>query len=171
MKKLLMIFSVLIMMLANINAQDEAAPPPPCSQPEFNQFDFWVGEWDATWSDTLHGSNNITKDYGGCVIIEHFDSAPAGQFKGMSVSTYNVKTGNWQQTWVDNNGAYLDFVGGWDGSQMVLSRSFERNDSTIYQRMVWHDIAENSFLWNWENSLDNGQTWNLLWQIDYQRKE
>lgn len=170
MKNLIIIISVLIMLFTTVSAQDQTTPPPSCSQPEFSQFDFWVGQWDATWSDTLHGSNNITKDYDGCVILEKFDSAPSDKFKGMSVSTYNVRTKKWQQTWVDNNGSYLDFIGGWKDDKMVLSRSFVRHDSTIFQRMVWHDISENTFLWNWESSLDNGKTWQIQWQINYHRK-
>lgn len=172
MKNLLIGLLLLLTFALSAFAQSDSnqTPPPPCSQPEFSQFDFWVGDWDATWSDTLHGSNHISKDYNGCVIIEKFDSSPASSFKGMSVSTYNVKTQKWQQTWVDNNGAYLDFTGGWEKDKMVLSRSFVRNDSTIFQRMVWHDISEKAFLWNWESSLDGGQNWQVLWQINYQRQ-
>ena len=31
--------------------------------------------------------------------------------RGLSVSLFNARSGKWQQTWVDNEGAYLDFVG------------------------------------------------------------
>jgi hypothetical protein len=33
--------------LAAEETETKAAPPPPCSQPEASQFDFWLGEWDV----------------------------------------------------------------------------------------------------------------------------
>lgn len=169
-----LIISVFILSLTLISAQAQDStnqiPQPPCSAPEFKQFDFWVGSWDLTWSDSLHGTNNITKDFDNCVITEHFDSQPSGNFKGMSVSTYSKNLGKWQQTWVDNQGGYLDFIGGWETDRMVLSRSFMKNDSTVFQRMVWFDISDSSFTWNWERSTDN-ENWATLWQIHYKRKQ
>ena len=40
-------------------------PPKPCSRPEQNQFDFWVGEWKLTWpgekGELQHGTNSIRR--------------------------------------------------------------------------------------------------------------
>jgi hypothetical protein len=36
--------------------------------------------------------------------------------------------------------------------------------------MVWYDIEEQQFNWNWDRSDDGGQTWRTLWQIHYTRK-
>lgn len=38
----------------------------PCSAPEIKQFDFWVGDWNLTWADTMHGNNRIEKIMDGC---------------------------------------------------------------------------------------------------------
>ena len=79
--------------------------PQPCTAEQCRQFDFWLGSWDLTWSDTsgtiFHGTNTITSILNNCVIQEQFDGAPAMNFKGMSVSVYNVQKSLWQQTWVD----------------------------------------------------------------------
>ena len=141
----------------------------PCG-PESRQFDFWIGEWQLTWSDTAHGTNVISKPFDSCVILENFDSGEYGYFKGMSVSTYNVRTGKWQQTWVDNAGGYLDFEGGLVGDSMVLSREATGKDGKVFlQRMVWYNIDSDSFDWNWERSVDGGENWEVLWQIAYER--
>ena len=52
-------------------------------------------------------------------------------FKGMSVSVHNAITDLWQQTWVDNNGGYLDFTGGFQNEVMTLSREVEREGQKI----------------------------------------
>ncbi|MCB0283603.1 MAG: DUF1579 family protein [Calditrichae bacterium] len=142
----------------------------PCTAPEARQFDFWIGEWIATWSDTAYGTNSISKILGGCVISEQFNGSPASPLVGRSFSVYNSRTGNWQQTWVDNQGAYLEFSGGWQDNKMILSREVNLNGKNIIQRMIWYNINKNEFDWDWQRSDDNGNTWKTNWQIHYRRK-
>ena len=156
-----------------VTAQDTA--PAPCSSEEARLFDFWVGEWELDWVDAEGkagtGTNRIEKVLGGCVIQENFSTSD-GSFKGMSVSTYNPALKKWQQTWVDNNGSYLDFTGGFEDGKMTLSRELITKDGKkIMQRMIFFDIKEDAFTWNWEGSQDGGATWNLQWQINYKRKK
>jgi hypothetical protein len=35
--------------------------------------------------------------------------------------------------------------------------------------MVFYDIKKDSFTWDWEGTQDGGETWNLLWRINYTR--
>jgi hypothetical protein len=140
-----------------------------CSAPDVYQFDVWGGHWNLTWGDSATGTNTITKEYDDCVIIERFDGTPATPFKGMSVSTFNKKLGKWQQTWVDNQGGYLDFTGEYSNGKMILAREASIEGKTEWQRMVWHNITENSLDWNWEKSSDGGQSWETAWQIHYHR--
>jgi len=35
--------------------------------------------------------------------------------------------------------------------------------------MVFSDIERDRFVWRWERSYDDGQTWETLWTIDYRR--
>src|SRR4051812_8113136 len=41
-----------------------------CSK-EPNDFNFWLGNWQLTWNDTVHGTNNIFRE-NSCVIHENF---------------------------------------------------------------------------------------------------
>ncbi len=155
------------------SADTTQAPPPPCSAPEARQFDFWVGDWDAAWQGGK-GTNHVVAKWDGCVIEENFDaSGPEGNgLVGMSVSTYSPFLGKWRQTWVDNQGGYLDFEGGWEGDRMVLTRGAkDRQGNRFLQRMVWYNIADDAFDWNWERSDDDGATWKQNWVIRYTRRK
>lgn len=136
-------------------------------------FDFWVGEWNLTWKDaegnTQTGTNRVEKILDGMVLQEHFSDV-AGNFKGTSISVYNPRYNSWHQAWADNQGGYYNFVGAVDDGRPVFkTKPIEVNDQTIIQRMVFFEIEENSFTWDWEKSIDGGESWTLLWRIDYKR--
>jgi hypothetical protein len=152
-------------------AQEESEQAPlPCSTPEAHQFDFWVGEWALTWGEDANGTNTVSKVLDGCVILEKFDGAPSMQFQGWSVSTFDTTSARWKQTWVDNQGSYLDFVGGFEDGKMTLSRETTIDGKPALQRMVFHNITDDELDWNWERSFDGGETWEPRWQIHYRRK-
>lgn len=151
--------------------ESEANDPHPCNRPEARQLDFWVGEWDLEWADGGKGLNVIEATLDGCVVVENFDGRPGMSLRGMSVSTYNAQLEKWQQTWVDNEGAYLDFVGEFVDSKMVLQRRKTVDGKEVLQRMVYYDIKKGSLMWNWERSEDGGKSWKVLWEIAYTRKK
>jgi hypothetical protein len=136
------------------------------SNPE-NQFDFWLGEWNVTWGEDGKGTNHIERILDGRILQENFI---APDLHGMSVSSYDPERVLWCQTWVDNNGTYLDFTGKFEDNRMILSRDAVVRGQVCKQRMVWYDIQENRLEWNWERSDDNGKSWRVLWQIHYTRK-
>jgi hypothetical protein len=154
----------------------QAPPPNPCMAAQQKQFDFWVGEWEATWpgqngSPSGHGTNSIMRILDGCVVQETFSGQGTPPFHGTSLSIYDLKPGKWKQTWVDNQGAYLDFVGEFKDGQMILQREATGPDGQAFlQRMVWKNIAANEFDWSWEASHDGGKTWQVQWPIHYKRK-
>ena len=133
-----------------------------------HQFDFWLGEWEARWNEDGLGTNRVTRILDDKVIQENF-SAP--DLHGLSFSVYDAERQLWCQTWVDNNGSYLDFTGNFEGNKMVLARDAIVRGEKCRQRMVWYDIQANRFQWNWERSDDGGQTWRTLWHIQYTRIE
>jgi hypothetical protein len=145
--------------------------PRPCALPEAAQFDFWLGEWALEWGEDGRGRNVITKSLDDCVIVERFDGTPSIPLRGMSMSVYDARLGQWRQTWVDNQGGYLDFGGGFADSRMVLVRHTTIDGKEVLQRMVWHEISDHGLLWNWERSDDGGEHWQVLWQIRYTRAE
>ncbi len=160
-------------------AQDTTATksqPQPCSAPEQKQMDFWLGDWELTWpgnstGDAGHGTNSINRILDGCIVEENFSGGESMHLRGRSVSIFEARAGRWKQTWVDNEGGYLDFSGEFKDGQMVLAREAVRPDgSKVQQRMVFKNIGRNEFDWSWERSLDGGKTWEVLWPIHYKRK-
>jgi hypothetical protein len=133
-----------------------------------NQFDFWLGEWEARWSGDGLGTNRVTRILDDKVIQEDF-SAP--DLHGLSFSVFDGERQLWCQTWVDNNGSYLDFTGTFQDGKMILVRDAIVRGERCQQRMVWYDIASDEFQWNWERSDDAGQTWRRLWQVHYRRMQ
>lgn len=165
----LCVIMVNMFVIANLRADER---PHPCSSPHSSEFDFWLGDWDLTWADSGRGSNTITKELDGCVVQENFTSLYSLPLRGASVSVFNPNTGKWHQTWVDNQGNYLDFTGEFQEGMMILSREARPAGKPAFlQRMVWFDIVADSLKWNWERSDDGGKTWKVLWAIDYARRE
>ncbi len=170
MRSVLIIAAVAIMSGGPAFASDS----PACAAAEFRQLDFWLGEWDAKWDpspgDTGVGSNHITKSYEGCVIEEHFDGHPGQHLMGHSVSTYFAPTKTWRQTWVDNEGGYIDLSGGPDGAGNFVLTTLPRAGSAAASRMIFTDIKTDSFTWRWQKTLD-GKQWSDSWVIYYTRKK
>jgi hypothetical protein len=152
------------------------SPSNPCTAAQQKQLDFWVGEWELTWpgekaGETGHGTNSIRRILDGCVVQETFSGGDSMHLRGSSVSIFDSTAGKWKQTWVDNEGGYLDFVGELKDGQMMLQREAVRNDGTkVLQRMVFKNIDANELDWSWEASRDGGKTWQVQWPIHYKRK-
>jgi len=134
---------------------------------ENHEFDFWLGEWDVHWADK-QGTNRVESVLDGDVIQENFDG---DGLIGTSLSVFSSEDNRWHQTWVDNSGSYLDFVGEFADGKMILSRNGMVEGKPVKQRMVWYDIARDAFLWNWERSDDDGKSWREMWKLEYKRKE
>ncbi len=140
-------------------------------------FDFWIGEWDLTWNDpdgsVATGTNIITKILDEKVIMEYFTglTGQAKGYKGQSVSILDNRTGVWRQTWVDNQSAYLPFTGGAEGKNRFFEQEFMNNGKLQKGKMIFHDITEEKFVWDWMQSTDSGATWTTQWTIRYTRKK
>src|SRR5581483_2228543 len=89
-----------------------------CDDPAYRQFDFWVGDWKVQKPDGgLAGTNKITREYGGCVIHEHY--ATARGYSGESLNIYDSSRKLWHQSWVDTDGTLLLLEGGLQDRSMV----------------------------------------------------
>lgn len=133
---------------------------------ENHEFDFWLGEWDVYWGDK-QGTNRIERILDNAVIQENFDG---DGLIGTSVSIFSKEDNRWHQTWVDNTGSYLDFVGEFTDGKMILSRDGIVEGKAVKQRMIWYDITNEAFVWNWERSDDGGKSWREMWKLEYKRK-
>jgi hypothetical protein len=172
-----LMLSLLLFSALSIGKQAASGAANPCTTSEQRQLDFWVGEWDLTWpgnkaGEVQHGTNSIRRVLDGCVIEENFSGESDMHLRGKSVSIFDTRSGRWKQTWVDNEGGYLDFVGEFKDGQMSLGREMTPPDGTKgMQRMVFKNISADEFDWSWEGSKDGGKTWQVVWPIHYKRRK
>lgn len=175
MNKILIAFLLSLFVSTLFARQSNQPATNPCVTPQQKQFDFWVGEWDLTWpgekaGEAGHSTNRIERVLDGCVVQENFSGGDSLHLHGISLSTFDARSGRWKQTWVDNEGGYLDFVGEFKDGQMILEREAVHDGKKFLQRMVWKNITPREFDWSWEASHDGGKTWQVNWPIHYKRK-
>ncbi|MBV1923786.1 MAG: hypothetical protein KUG68_07160 [Flavobacteriaceae bacterium] len=140
-----------------------------------SSFDFWLGTWEATWESsegtTITGTNTISKVLDGNVIKEEFED-PSTKFNGLSLSIYNTLTNEWNQTWVDNQGAHYLFTGTLEnGNPVFKTKITEKDGVKIGRKMVFKNISKDAFSWEWLGTKNNGNHWDVLWKISYVRKQ
>lgn len=143
----------------------------PCSPAQYRQFDFWVGNWTVTSRRTgkLAGTNNVTREYGGCVVMEHWSGARGG--RGSSFNTYDAGRHAWHQTWVDNGGSLLLLDGGLRSGSMVLQgTSIGSNGKSTLNRITWTPLPNGTVRQHWIISNDGGKTWGDAFDGIYTRK-
>ena len=105
------------------SGESEPPPKPICETADnFNNFDFWVGEWNVYTNDekrSFQGTNSISKHHQNCLIMENWTNAQGG--KGSSMNYFDPVENQWRQLWVAG-GYSIDYTGGLDESgSMVLT--------------------------------------------------
>ncbi|MCB9081714.1 MAG: hypothetical protein H6555_08395 [Lewinellaceae bacterium] len=145
----------------------------PCSLPAYNQFDFWVGEWEVyhPQADTLVGRNTITRTMNGCVVEEHW--LGQGGFEGKSFNTYDPRTETWNQVWVDQGGATYHFTGKYADNVMRLEgKTIGQQGQEVWFVMSYtYDASAGTVRQWWQASRDDGATWNTVFDGIYRKKK
>ena len=93
-------------------APADSPKPEACTAPEYRQFDFWAGDWDAFDFDnptTKVAGTQVDLILDGCVLRENYQATDGHQ--GQSFSIYDASRKVWHQTWVTNRGQLLIIEG------------------------------------------------------------
>ncbi|MEX0599162.1 MAG: hypothetical protein WD205_00885, partial [Rhodothermales bacterium] len=96
-------------------------PNPAAAQPcvdddRYRQFDFWIGSWEVFNPDDQRvGTNAITMDEEGCVLIERWTGAQGST--GTSINYFDPSTATWKQRWAASAGYLVELDGGLDGDR------------------------------------------------------
>lgn len=173
-----MIKKLLVYFVCICCVMDSAAQGLPCSQPEYRQFDFWLGEWEAFGlAGQKSGDSKISMKLDSCIIFEEWTSASVQRgirYAGKSFNTYNATTKQWQQTWVDNAGGSNEYLQGkFENNQMTfLSTPFKFNKDTMaIRRMTFTDLSADKLRQHGEISKDGGKSWTTEYDLEYRRKK
>lgn len=143
---------------------------PRCTDAQFRQLDFWVGEWDVADSQRNPvGRSDVSSTLDGCAVREEWRSEG---FHGISLSAYDKPDARWRQFWVDNFGAVLRLEGGWSGEELKLEGSRTGSDGKTRQiRMILTPMADGSIRQVQQRSEDGGSTWTLIFEGLYTRRQ
>jgi hypothetical protein len=167
---------VLMLVLAGVATAQNAPQTPPkyCEEnTEFDQWDFWVGEWTVYANDenrTLAGTNSITKHHANCLIKETWVNTAGNG--GFSLNYYNPVQKQWRQVWV-SNGYSIDYTGGLnEKGQMVLEGEIYnyRPDSSNAFRGIWTPQENGDVIQRFEVHDAENDTWNVWFEGIYVKK-
>lgn len=150
----------------------------PCSKPEYRQFDFWIGEWEAFGiKGNKAGDSKITLQLDSCTILEEWTSAGLQRglrFAGKSYNMYNAAEKKWQQYWVDNTGNITQYSDGhFESNKMILQTANQKVNDTLWQmqKMTFYHLSPEKIRQHGETSADGGKTWTTSFDLEYRRKK
>lgn len=152
--------------------QADGAKSSPCEQdPRFEEFDFWVGEWDVRdEAGTRLGENTITREESGCVLVERWRGARGST--GMSINYPDKVSEKWVQIWHASGGYQIHISGGLTDKGMLLSGTihFVGTGQTAPFRGLWTPLPDGRVRQYFEQSNDEGATWEPWFEGYYSRK-
>jgi hypothetical protein len=152
--------------------QDMSVQAYPCAhQKGFQDFDFWIGEWDVHLANgTPAGSNTIEAVERGCALTEHWISANRGT--GMSINYLDKASNEWVQVWNAEGGSQIIISGGLtdDGMAMEGYINYVGNGVTAPFRGLWTPLPDGRVRQYFEQSNDGGSTWAPWFEGYYTRK-
>lgn len=162
-----------LVMLVQIATAQPPVKSPCTTNPVYRQFDFWIGEWEVYGlKGNKTGDSKIELILDSCIILENWKSSN-GLYSGKSFNTYNARTAQWQQTWVDNQGGSTEYLKGmYENNKMTfLTNPFPLSKDTIaVRRLSFYKLSSNKIRQHAEISKDNGLTWKTEYDLDYRRK-
>ena len=149
----------------------------PCAaNPKNREFDFWIGEWNVfrTGSDTpVVGHSLIQNVSKGCLVLENW-TALRGSHEGKSMNFYDPSTGKWEQVWMGSGvGDLIKFENGEyrDSAMRFTFAPIQSNGQKATGRLTFFNQGPDQVRQFSEQSLDQGKTWQTIYDFTYVRKE
>lgn len=142
----------------------------PCkASPEFRQFDFWLGEWEArTPQGNIGGTSSVQLILGSCIIFENWTGASG--VSGKSFNIYDTNDKKWHQTWVDDKGTFTHYIGGLQDGKMVIVAETVVSGKKTLAKMTFSKLPNGDVRQFGENSTDEGKTWVVAFDLIYSKK-
>jgi tetratricopeptide (TPR) repeat protein len=138
---------------------------------EARQFDFWIGDWDVFVQGRKVGENLVEREVNGCILVENWKNTGGGT--GKSINVYNAVSKKWKQFYVGSQGGVLDFEGEYKENEKILhltGETFDAKGAKTLHILNFHDLPDKTVRQHWQQSTDDGKTWNTVWDSIYKRK-
>lgn len=169
--------TIVFALLSTLVSAAQQSPPPACADvPDYQELDFWVGEWDVFVGDDKVGTNRIEKVLDGCAVMEHWTDAEGGE--GKSLFYFNPREATWKQVWVTARAAAL---GGTkektltehldDGAVRFQGALLTTDGRNILDRTTLTPQPDGSVRQHIEWSSDGGTTWSSSFEAVYRRQQ
>lgn len=159
-------------MISILSAVFLAQPTPPsCDADVYRQFDFWLGTWDVVANGQTVGTNEISSEENGCLIVERWTSAQGGT--GQSYNYYDPGTEKWRQVWV-SRGFVIDYDGGVDeDGAMVLEGELTPRGGSPKQKFRgrWTPLDDGTVQQTFWTYNDDDETWVTWFDANYQKSK
>ena len=170
-KRLSLLILVQFFLVFNISAQQTVSSCA-CCEDEYQQFNFWLGDWVVYTNGKMAGFNKVTKIENGCIIRENWKSV-GSSYSGTSYNFYDKVAKQWKQTWVDNQGSVLELRGSLKGNKMILqSRELiDEAGNKIINRVTWTNNPDGTVNQLWEASEDGGITFSVVFDGLYRKRK
>ncbi len=173
--KKLAVFVSIVLFISSATPQllaQQQNPVCPCCTEEYQQFDFWLGDWVVYAKGKMAGFNKIVKIEGGCIMRENWKSVESS-YTGTSYNFYDRIDKKWKQVWIDNQGNALEFVGEFKDNKMVLEskEKKDQNGNRIINRITWYKNEDGTVRQLWEQSGDGGLTFTASFDGLYRRRK
>lgn len=149
----------------------EKASFPCLYTPEARLFDFWAGNWDVKTQDgNVAGTNTIQSTVGDCALIENWTDSRGST--GKSFNFYNVQTKKWYQTWVDDKGNVINFVGEFkDNAMRFQAENITPDGKKVLRKLTFYPVSSDQVRQHGEVSTDNGASWSTEYDLNYFRRK
>jgi hypothetical protein len=162
-----------------------AAPAIVQPGPAVHDFDFQTGTWRVhhrrlterlvgsdAWEE-FEGTSTAWPILGGAGNVEdNVLELPAGTYRAVALRTYDAGTDRWSIWWLDGRSpAQIDppVVGSFDGGVGTFIGHDSIDGRPLVIRLRWFDITERTARWDQAFSVDDGATWELNWEMAFER--
>jgi hypothetical protein len=154
----------------------QAAATSPCAQDSsYQRLAFWVGDWDVYDSTgKQYATQHVRAALDACAITAEW-IGPVGD-KGLSVSAYDVRSGDWKQVYVSNqvpspSGPFLRKSDrSYDGPGVRFVSLFDPPPGTLARsRVTIMPLSGHRAQQLFENSADGGKTWRTLFKAEHRQ--
>jgi hypothetical protein len=155
----IVVFCVLAGQTAGAASSPESVKTTSCAAPEYRQFDFWVGDWDAFDVDSptmVVARTQVDLILDGCVLRENYEGMDG--HRGQSFTIYDASRKVWHQTWVTNRGQLLVIEGIFEAGELVLSGVDYTAGAEHLVRGSWKPVS-GGVRETATTSSDGGKTW------------
>ena len=158
-----------------------------CEGPEYEGFDFWVGDWTISqkfragedeWI-ALPAKTSVSRILDGCALLERWEGQvqypwqqmdEPRKMEGLSLRYFLPSEGVWRIQWMDSMNPFLadgHFGSIENGKGEFVPRP--KPEGGRWSKIVFERKSEDHVYWHLDFTSDDGETWRTIWIMDMKR--